>query len=51
MLKDQIASVDSMTQASAYAKYAETVPCHVCNGAKLGKKLWNIPLVALIIMK
>lgn len=37
MLKDQIASVDSMTQASAYAKYAETVPCHVCNGAKLGK--------------
>lgn len=38
LLKDQIASADSMTQAAPYSKYATTTICHVCNGAKLGQK-------------
>lgn len=38
LLKDQIASADSMTQAAPYSKYAATTICHVCNGAKLGQR-------------
>jgi excinuclease ABC subunit A len=38
LLKNQIASADSMTQAAPYSKYAATTVCHVCNGAKLGQK-------------
>ena len=37
LLKDQIASADSMSQTAPYSKYAATTICHVCNGAKLGK--------------
>ncbi len=36
LLKDQIANADSTAQSTAYSKYTTTVPCHVCNGAKLG---------------
>lgn len=38
LLKNQIASADSMVQAAPYSKYATTVTCHVCNGAKLGQR-------------
>lgn len=38
MLKNQIANVDSTSQSAAYLKYTTTIPCHVCNGAKLGKQ-------------
>lgn len=38
LLKEQIASADSTSQSTAYSKYTSTVPCHVCNGAKLGTK-------------
>lgn len=38
LLKNQIASADSMVQIGPYSKYAVTVTCHVCNGAKLGQK-------------
>lgn len=38
LLKNQIASANSMTQAAPYSKYAATTICHVCNGAKLGQK-------------
>lgn len=37
LLKAQIASADSMTQAAPYSKYATTAICHVCNGAKLSQ--------------
>lgn len=37
LLKDQIAGEGSSVQASAFAKFTTSVPCHVCNGAKLGK--------------
>lgn len=38
LLKEQIAGADSTSQSTAYSKYTSTVPCHVCNGAKLGTK-------------
>ncbi len=38
LLKSQIANVDSTSQSTAYLKYTTTIPCHVCNGTKLGKQ-------------
>lgn len=37
LLKKQISSADSKAQMAPYAKYATTIACHVCNGAKLGQ--------------
>lgn len=38
LLKDQIASADSLTDSSPYSQFTSIVPCHVCNGAKLEEK-------------
>lgn len=43
LLKKQISGADS----AAYTKYTETVPCHVCNGAKLSKKALRYTLGGL----
>lgn len=39
LLRKQIASTDSITQAKSYSKYAIVTTCHVCKGAKLNKKV------------
>ena len=36
LLRGQISDADSSVQSGAYSKYTATIPCHVCNGAKLG---------------
>lgn len=38
LLKNQILSIDSISQSIPYSKYIITIPCHVCNGARLNKQ-------------
>ena len=41
LLKKQIESVDSISQATPYSKYAIMTTCHVCNGSKLNQRTIN----------
>lgn len=38
LLKEQIVNIDSTSQLITYSKYTTMIPCHVCNGARLGKQ-------------
>lgn len=47
LLKKQISSADSKAQMASYAKYATTIVCHVCNGAKLDQNALKYTLGGL----
>ena len=47
LLKEQIQNNNSNSQSTSYSKYTISTTCHVCNGAKLNKKVLGYTLGGL----